>query len=312
PEVASSSRNKVSTIHGLIYTPIEDSRGSIAGWKLKESIDADLVIVDEGSMVSGDIWQDLLSFGIPILVVGDHGQLPPIKGSFNLMEKPDLILNEIHRQAKDNPIIKVSIMARETGLIPAREYGDAVIKFDVAESDTHMVREDMLSNYTTDTLIICGYNKTRTMINQYIRSTLDFESPEPQAGDRVICLRNNHEKGIYNGMLGTVEFIKSASEDWYEAEIKMDDVNELYFGKLYKPQFNAPEAINFTKDRLKATGGDLFDFGYALTVHKAQGSQAKKVILFEERFSKMDDIEWRKWLYTAVTRAEEELYIFGR
>ena len=57
--------------------------------------------------------------------------------------------------------------------------------------------------------------------------------------------------------------------------------------------------------------GDLFDFGYALTVHKAQGSQAKKVILFEERFKKMTDDEWKRWLYTAVTRAEEELYIFG-
>jgi len=57
--------------------------------------------------------------------------------------------------------------------------------------------------------------------------------------------------------------------------------------------------------------GDLFDFGYALTVHKAQGSQAKKVILFEERFSKMDDTDWKRWLYTAITRAEEELLIFG-
>ena len=57
--------------------------------------------------------------------------------------------------------------------------------------------------------------------------------------------------------------------------------------------------------------GDLFDFGYALTVHKAQGSQAKRVILFEERFSQMTDDEWRRWLYTAVTRAEEELFIFS-
>jgi exodeoxyribonuclease-5 len=56
---------------------------------------------------------------------------------------------------------------------------------------------------------------------------------------------------------------------------------------------------------------NLFDFGYALTVHKAQGSQAKRVILFEERFPQMTDDNWRRWLYTAVTRAEEELYIIG-
>ena len=57
--------------------------------------------------------------------------------------------------------------------------------------------------------------------------------------------------------------------------------------------------------------GDLFDFGYALTVHKAQGSQAKRVILFEERFKQMSNLDWRRWLYTAVTRAEEELIILG-
>jgi len=69
--------------------------------------------------------------------------------------------------------------------------------------------------------------------------------------------------------------------------------------------------LNFTDKRSKVMAGDLFDFGYALTVHKAQGGQAKKVVLFEERFKKMSDQQWRRWLYTAVTRAEEELIIFG-
>ena len=69
--------------------------------------------------------------------------------------------------------------------------------------------------------------------------------------------------------------------------------------------------MNFTDKRAETMKGDLFDFGYALTVHKAQGSQAKRVILFEERFKQMNDEEWKRWLYTAVTRAEEELYIFG-
>jgi ATP-dependent exoDNAse (exonuclease V) alpha subunit len=91
----------------------------------------------------------------------------------------------------------------------------------------------------------------------------------------------------------------------------MDDAKTLYTGKIYAPQFGATTPVNFTQDRIKAKDGDLFDFGYALTVHKAQGSQAKRVVLFEERFAKMDDDQWKRWLYTGVTRAEEELYIFG-
>jgi len=91
----------------------------------------------------------------------------------------------------------------------------------------------------------------------------------------------------------------------------MDEENNLYKGKIYAPQFGAPEAINFTKNRIKAKNWDLFDFGYALTVHKAQGSQAKKVILFEERNKYMDDEEWKRWLYTGITRAEKELFLIG-
>ena len=89
----------------------------------------------------------------------------------------------------------------------------------------------------------------------------------------------------------------------------MDGEDGVYKGLISKEQFMSDSALNFTNKRSAIMAGDLFDFGYALTVHKAQGSQARRVILFEERFSKMDDEQWRRWLYTAVTRAEEELYI---
>jgi superfamily I DNA/RNA helicase len=104
--------------------------------------------------------------------------------------------------------------------------------------------------------------------------------------------------------------LENYDEDWYIAEIEMDGEMKNYKGLIAKAQFNSESALNFTEDRSKTMKGDLFDFGYALTVHKAQGSQAKRVVLFEERFRQMTDEEWRRWLYTAVTRAEEELYIF--
>jgi len=304
-------KDSVSTIHGLIYTPVEDANGQISGWERKDALERDLIIVDEASMVDGLIWRDLLSYNIPVIAVGDHGQLPPISGKFNLMESPEILLTEIHRQAKDNPIIRVSEYARTTGRVPAKEYGAGVVKYLREDSEAQEKTGQLLEAYSADTLILCGYNSTRTKINQFIRNALGFETAAPARNDRVICLRNNHKKAVCNGMLGTIMELEAAHKDWYNAEIRMDDQTKPYSGLIYAPQFGAKSGVNFTKDRRLAVQGDLFDFGYALTVHKAQGSQAKRVVMFEERFAQMDDEMWRRWLYTGVTRAEEELYLFG-
>lgn len=301
----------VGTIHSLIYSPILNTRQEIIGWQPKEKIERDLIIIDEASMVDDLIWQHLIDYKVPILAVGDHGQLPPIRGSFNLMQKPDLVLTQIHRQAKLNPIIDVSVQARKRGMIEIQRYSDLVQKFSMNSTENKEILDSMLTSYNTDTLVICGYNHTRIKLNNHIRAALGIETAEPVYNDRVICLRNNYEKNIFNGMLGTIINIRRKNDDWYEAEIEMDGEDEAYNGLIAVTQFNSNTALNYGDKRLSLIKGDLFDFGYALTVHKAQGSQAQRVILLEERFSKMSDEEWRRWLYTAVTRAVEELYIFG-
>lgn len=303
-------QDTVGTIHSLIYTPILNAKEEIVGWKTKEEIECRLIIVDEASMVDALIWEHLISYRVPMIVVGDHGQLPPIRGNFTLMQSPNLKLEEIHRQAKKNPIIGVSITARETGNIPTGRYGDTVVKYGRENSETPEILQEMLNNYHPETLILCGYNKTRKRLNAFIRNALGIESKEPVAGDRVICLRNNHKAQIYNGMLGTITQISRKNDQVYAADIEIDGEDDVYSGFIAADQFDADTALNFTENRRLFNGIDLFDFGYALTVHKAQGSQARKVILFEERFSKMTDDDWKRWLYTAVTRAEEELYIF--
>lgn len=308
---ALGARDSVSTIHGLIYSPLEDGDGRIAGWVKKEELERDLIVVDEASMVDAAIWADLLSYGIPVLAVGDHGQLPPIQGKFNLMQAPQLMLTRIHRQAEGNPIIKVSEHARSTGLVPAGRFGPGVAKYLREDPDSQERSGELLESWSPQTLVLCGYNTTRNRLNSFIRASRGFENPEPSSGDRVICLRNNHKKAIYNGMLGTIERISRYRPDWYAADIILDDSPKPYEGLVYAPQFGAKTGVNFTADRRLAMTGDLFDFGYALTVHKAQGSQARRVVMFEERFPKMDDDMWRRWLYTGVTRTEEELYLFG-
>lgn len=304
--------DSIGTIHSLIYSVIENERHEIIGWQNKDKITADLIIIDEASMLDQKIWSDLLDYQIPILAVGDHGQLPPVNGQFNLMAKPHIRLEEIHRQAASHPIIKLSMAARTTGHIAIGKYGPGVYKLAKSDPESQEAIESLLQNYRQDTLILCAYNNTRIKLNNYLRGLLGFESALPQSGDRVICLRNNHQKALFNGMLGTLQRITSKDQHFYEVQILFDDEEQSFEGLAVKEQFGAASTLSFGRDfRSLTLQAELFDFAYALTVHKAQGSQARRVILFEERFKQMSDEDWRRWLYTAVTRAEEELIILG-
>lgn len=311
---ASYPQDLSGTIHSLIYEPEINSKGQVAAWRKRAELKADLIIVDEASMVDAEIWADLQSFGIPILAVGDHGQLPPVRGNFNLMENPQLKLEKIHRQAEGNPIIKLSEKVRQGGEIPYGDFG-AVKKLAKTDTETGEIVTDILSSYNDNLLVLVGYNFSRVRLNNAVRKMQDRTSDQPQAGDRIVCLRNSRRRGIYNGMRGKISTIrpqynKKGKHLWYKMEAQMDG-DFLYSGRVLKEQFNSEKTIQSVLGLHYKRMGDLFDFGYALTVHKAQGSQAKKVLLFEERFRQMDDETWSRWLYTAVTRAEEELVIIG-
>jgi exodeoxyribonuclease-5 len=164
-------------------------------------------------------------------------------------------------------------------------------------------------------LILCGYNATRVKLNAAIRQMRDVESVEPQSGDQVVCLRNNRTKHVFNGMIGrivrAVPALGEEGERWYEAEIELEGEDYTYTGYILREQFGANETVKDVPLAPDGERGDLWDFGYALTVHKAQGSQSPRVLVFEERFGRSSEEDWRRWLYTAVTRAETELTIVG-
>jgi len=102
------------TIHGLIYQPVENDDGEVISWIRRDALPYDVIVLDEASMVSESIFKDLARYGVQILAVGDHGQLPPIEGRFSLMENPHIKLERIHRQAADNPIINLSMIVTKT------------------------------------------------------------------------------------------------------------------------------------------------------------------------------------------------------
>ncbi len=307
--------DNISTIHSLIYDAVSDASGTVH-WSLKDGpLGYDLIVVDEASMVDESIWQDLLGYDVPILAVGDHGQLPPVNSRFNLMQEPQIKLERIFRQAEDSPIIEVARLARTTGIIPVAEYGPGVVKLARNDSETGSIVQELLESWSSDYLVLCGYNHTRVKLNAEIRAMRGMESPEPQSGDAVVCLRNNRSDKLFNGLTGIIKYIQPADNDpdekWYEATIALDGEELHYTGYILREQFGAKETIKDIPQAPGGQAGNLFDFGYCLTVHKAQGSQAPKVLVFEERFPKMTDDDWRRWLYTAVTRASENLTIIG-
>lgn len=244
--------------------------------------------------------RDLMSFGTPILVLGDPGQLPPISGGgFFTEHEPDILLTEIHRQARDNPIIDLAMQVREGREIMHGDYGTAQV-IGKNEVDRDMVLE-------ADQVLV-GINRTRRRYNQRLRELKGFDQTYPQAGDKLVCLRNDPAKGLLNGSLWQV---MTSSKETVKPGINLlvrpedDDMDRGSAKiKLLKSAFDDPdlEVPWQTKKRY-----DDFDYGYALTVHKAQGSQWNSVVLFDESFAFRDSRE--RWLYTAITRAAERLVI---
>lgn len=303
------------TIHSLIYDVRHDNRGRVIGFDRKPSIAERLLIVDEASMVNEDIWVDLLKYRAPIIAVGDHGQLEPIKRPdapvFNLMENPEFRLEKIHRQSLESPILKLATMARESGVIPNGVYGYGV-SCSYAKN-AQVISEAFRYERLRTTLFLCARNLTRNGLNRSIRETLGYTTDQPQPGEKVICLKNNREIHIYNGVTGIVERCVVFDHLLYDMRVRMED-GVVFDGLVLREQFNAEQTIRehpqIKPNQMKDV--NLFDFGYAITVHKAQGSEADSVILFMERMGKLTDDGWRRWLYTGITRAKTSLQIVNR
>ena len=115
-----------STIHSLIYKPLESETETptFELWEEAPAAEAALIVIDECSMVDAELGRDLMSFGVPLLVLGDPAQLPPIQGGgFFTEAEPDAMLTEVHRQAQDDPIVRLSMDVRAGARLVPGEYG---------------------------------------------------------------------------------------------------------------------------------------------------------------------------------------------
>jgi exodeoxyribonuclease-5 len=308
----SKGATNARTIHSLIYRPrgeeaVEDEATGKTSMSPTFSLNrqspiskAKLVIIDECSMVDEQLGKDLMSFGTPILVLGDPGQLPPISGGGYFTDhEPDILLTEIHRQARDNPIIRLALDVREGREFMRGDYGSAQV---IGKED---VTQDLVLKADQ---VLVGTNRTRRRYNQRLRELKGFSAAYPQAGDKLVCLRNDPAKGLLNGSLWKVmtsakETVKPGINLLVSPE-EDDPERGVAKIKLLKGAFDDPDTdIPWAQKKRY----DDFDFGYALTVHKAQGSQWNDVVLFDESWAFKETRQ--RWLYTAITRAAQTLTV---
>ncbi len=295
-----------------------------------------LIIVDEASMLNETILNDLLSFNVKCLFCGDGAQLPPVNGTCSLLINPHYTMTEIVRQAADNPIIQLATMAREGRRIPYGNYGDKVCVI----GRNALKGEERKRLFLKADQILCGRNRTRNELNAEIRGYLGIHENEtlPVEGEKLICTLNDWEQPLdkdgrfflVNGIIGRAAHVKEQMDDLATMEFTADFMQSkidvpfdtgIFTKGRYSHRYGARAITlaggvvvsedNYELLRKVRTVKDepicRFEFAYAVTCHKAQGSEFDFVIVFDESWVFGDSQD--RWLYTAITRAREKLLI---
>lgn len=286
------------TMHSLMYdVEVDDKTGEVT-FNKKCILFPELIIIDEASMISTDLYNDLLSFDKKYLFVGDPGQLEPVGDNPNLMAKPDFVLSKIHRQAESSPIITFATQIRN-GATPT-----------IKRVDGLTVRKKILDSVealTCDQLIVAR-NKTRVQFNDAIRIAKKLPPNTIIEGEKLICLRNNRNFGTFNGMILYVKKVHGtikSRKTWTDC-IKCDCEDEV--GNKYPalPIWKKPFTDTLDEKEYPKSDTVHCTYGYVITCHKSQGSEWNKLLVWDEWMPpKVWDM--KRWRYTAITRAAKEL-----
>lgn len=337
------------TIHSLFFTTdrCADSNND-AKFFLKDPVlicdKYCLVIIDEASMLGQDMYNMMRNIDIPILLVGDPGQLPPVN-----QESPKLLLNStnrletVHRQAMDNPIIKIATKVRQGADIDEFNGSDVKKKLFI-NVGTH---EKMVAArtafikaaYKKENIILCGKNATRVRMNKQVRAQYPNFGELPEFGEKLVNLANNRDLNMMNGQMFYVYSSKRVSDVFYELHLIREenwegpdkddyDNGPMLYVLADNSTLNNPDASTYMSERFhdfhyksefsyrnesEDYGNNspmFFDYGYCLSVHKSQGSEWRSVFFLNDKlFKKTDKKAYHRWLYTGITRASEQLIL---
>ena len=268
-------------------------------------------LVHNCSMVGTSLAKDVLSFGIPVLAQGDPGQLPPVADEGYFMQgKPDVFLTKIHRQAAGSPVLMLATRARQGLPLEPGVYGDSRVITASELTPQIALAADQ---------ILCGRNKTRHLNNARMRQLKGFSGPRPCPGEKLICLKNNHDKGLLNGSLWTVVKCSDFSRTKLSLTVVPEEGGLPMTFKAHKQFFEGYGDTSYKgwEDRLmeaeksfygyEIREAESFTYGYVITVHKSQGSQWNSVLVLDE--SRAFGQDACKHLYTAVTRAARQVTV---
>ena len=300
----------------FILRAIKDEKKNLKEAHFESALDeerinrSEIIVVDESSMVTEKMVNDMAATGLPVIYCGDPFQLPPVKGFSPISRlEPDILLTEVHRQALDSPILRFATELRE-----GKWFDYEARKDQNGDQELSVVPRSMAGYelYDSHDQIICASNATRIAMNAKIQRRKMIENivkpveclePEKHIGinDRIIFLVNNYEAEIFNGIMGTITDVKRPDPSdarldfphlYWEITGKTEDVNfEDYL--VYNEYITNPK--NAERRRTQ-----MIDLAYAITAHKSQGSEWDSVIV---HFESLRDNNMARWLYTAITRA---------
>lgn len=299
-----------TTAHRLLYNTKELPDGTFQHTPRKcPPENLKLIVVDEISMLEKEQWEILMYWGVPVICLGDPFQLPPIHEDNGVLQHSHVFLDEVMRQAQDSEIIRLSMDVRDGKRLNCFKGKDVRVVFKDSISDRLLVTADM---------VLCGKNATRFSLNNRIRRVYwgDKYVDEPINGDKCICLKNQWSVGdLVNGSIGTISNIRK--EDSFYLKPKMlanfdTDYNDWFMDlsmdyKIFtegKPTVNQENWKMYPKEIRPME----FDYAYATTVHKSQGSEYSKVVLFNEYLGS-DREQYLRWLYTGITRSSDKLVV---
>ena len=279
-----------STLHSLMYDCVPTKNGLSFVKKTSLVEDYDLIIVDESSMISCDLYRDLQSFNIKLLFVGDPGQLEPVGDNPNLMAKTDFVLTQIHRQAEASPIIGLATKVRKGGGVIWPQAEGLIIEPKAMTGEKFWAADQ----------VICARNETRQSFNARARKFKSFDPFKIEVGDKLICLRNSIKFSVFNGTIFTVNEFEDSGNHWM---VKItNDIGTSWSIPIWKEPFTRP-GFKLLADTYIPKDVTVCDYAYAITCHKAQGSEWDKVLVWDETMPG----DMKRWRYTAITRAAKEL-----
>lgn len=328
-EVLRKKGNKnACTLHRLLYESIPKPEGGFFR-KPKPILDYKVIVVDEVSMAPQSLMGLLFTHNVYVICLGDPGQLPPIdKDEDNhLLDHPHIFLDEIMRQAQESEIIQLTMKIRNNESINYYD-GKEVKVIPYSQLNTGILQ--------WGDQVLTATNATRQGINNQMRQLLNYPN-HPVDGDKMICLRNYWEDFSDDGdplINGTIGILKNSFQTWREiprvaksnikkfdilmGDLSIPDTSDVYnlVDMDYKMILTGNKCcdwkLSYKLGKLRFRYGDIvpkeFTYAYAVTVHKAQGSEWNNVVVLEENFP-FDKIEHARWLYTACTRASEKLVL---